>query len=541
MDPVGPWSAYASYNRLAAAGVQSGTNTSSAAEHLHHHLSTTTASAPATSAAQLLSGGFLSPPPPVGYETVFSPLFHHAAAAGSKPPAHYVSQQRVQALAQQVAAAKQTDGEFHQPATAAAAAFFEQGAAGTAWQQNSPFGILPHESVVTTSGANSKSFENFTQFANSQLANVKSSITVTRTQSPSITTKPNTSQSASFFQVPDSSTTNASKTFASCIVSSPTPITARVNQMPSSRVYLTSPPTRNLKPQAATNQIQNKPQTKIYETQTERQRTADETQSSPISFSIMDVPGRLNYSGSNSSAAKRPQFQQQQSNYRHYQNSEDFQRPKSGSEFSNGPDCNVVVVPRRPSPLQAHSQPSPIGHAPSPAYPMYNSPMNSISSPQNSSQVAPHSPLDVSVSRSNSNSGVAYSSVITRTDQQQNCWDERQQQQQQQTQRKFSTNNYNSNSANVVNSDTNNQHRTNNLNDRQAYFDSNSGHQVTLQDLSSCRGDPMSIVKNLQQQQSCLVQHADLKQDIKPPTKRRKSVEKSNTQSDPSILHNTGK
>lgn len=92
----------------------------------------------------------------------------------------------------------------------------------------------------------------------------------------------------------------------------------------------------------------------------------------------MDAPGRLNYSGSNSSGKRPPQFQH---NYRHYQqpqqpqsqqqpqqqqqgtsSSEDFQRPKSGSDYSNsnGPDCGVVV-PRRPSPLQAHSQASPLG------------------------------------------------------------------------------------------------------------------------------------------------------------------------------------
>lgn len=126
----------------------------------------------------------------------------------------------------------------------------------------------------------------------------------------------------------------------------------------------------------------------------------------------MDAPGRLNYSGSNASGKRPPHFQH---NYRHYQaqqaqagSSDDFQRPKSGPEYqprlvycfvflkccvrinytfdvkfsSNGSECNVAV-PRRPSPLQAHSQASPLGHAPSPAYPMYNSPMNSMSSPQN--------------------------------------------------------------------------------------------------------------------------------------------------------------
>lgn len=57
---------------------------------------------------------------------------------------------------------------------------------------------------------------------------------------------------------------------------------------------------------------------------------------------------------------------------------------------------------------------------------------------------------------------------------------------------------------------------------RQAYYE--SGHQVPLQDLSSCRGDPMSIVKNLQQQ-SCQIQ--ETKQEIKISPKRRKSGEKN--------------
>jgi len=55
-------------------------------------------------------------------------------------------------------------------------------------------------------------------------------------------------------------------------------------------------------------------------------------------------------------------------------------------------------------------------------------------------------------------------------------------------------------------------------------MDPASGHQSALQDLSSCRGDPMSIVKNLQQQagQAPLTTSDEAKQ-----AKRRRSSEKS--------------
>lgn len=83
----------------------------------------------------------------------------------------------------------------------------------------------------------------------------------------------------------------------------------------------------------------------------------------------------------------------------------------SASSLTNShpTDCSNIVIPRRPSPHQISSQPSPLSIVPSPAYPMYNSPS------MNSSQ----SPIDASTSRTSTKSNcsnlVAYSSVIQRT------------------------------------------------------------------------------------------------------------------------------
>ncbi|KRT80288.1 hypothetical protein AMK59_7360 [Oryctes borbonicus] len=565
MDPVGPWSAYASYNRLA--GVQPGGSTGD----LHHHLTSSTATgSPATTTTQILPGGFLSPPP-VGYE-VFSPLFHPT----SKPAAHYVNQHR-QALAQAQAAAASAskqgaDGEYHGQAQT----FFEQGP--TPWQQNSPFGILPHESVVTTTKAGP--YENFNAHFTAQSLNqlVATNSKNVRPRSPQVTTattKTSSTQqnSSTFFQGPSTysaESTNNTKTFSTantanlqqtCIVTSPTNTSVskdyRVPQVPNRSVFPATSPSRTVEksfssagnvkqsPQQAPPQIQTKAQTKIYPelaNQTERQRNSEEnqSQSSPISYTMDN--SRLNYTGNNV-GNKRNQFQH--SNYRHYQqqgSESDFQRPKAGSDYalSNGPDS--AAIPRKQSPLQAHSQASPIGHAQSPAYPMYNSPMNSISSPQQSNnQVTPPSPLDVSVSRGNSQtSSVAYPSVITRalnneknygeryerpgnqSGNNQNCWDERRKYQPQNAQ-----SNYIPGSMEMTNRSTDPQQPNRatlvNVTDRQqAYFDNN--HQVTMADLSSCRGDPMSIVKNLQQ--SCQVQLPEIKQEEKVNVKRRKSGDK---------------
>lgn len=392
----------------------------------------------------------------------------------------------------------------------------------------------------------------------------------------------------------------------------------------------TSPPNKTA---AAAQQqgIQTKAQTKIYpelgshvEHRRNEQQGHDNSQSSPISF-IMD--GRnLNYAtnnitncnntsgkltsnqrtSSNGNLQSHPQQQQQQqqqtfhvlnqqqqqqqtTSYRHYLagSTSDTEYHHSGRSKSatstdsayssntstqNGPDCSVVI-PRRPSPLQAHSQASSLGHVPSPAYPMYNSPISPLQqhaenngnqctsgAPYKSGvqQVTPPSPLDVTVSRPASQGQVAYSSVITRalgttennkaatyntesktyerqqqqdfsqTQKQQLCW-EADNQQMTNGNRKFSVAVYTG-----ANTDINAQNlpviqqqvqRLVNVSDRQQpYFETN---QVALQDLRSCRGDPMTIVKNLQtlQQSPCQVQQHAVTATPTGTTEQQKQAE----------------
>ncbi|KAL0884001.1 hypothetical protein ABMA27_016048 [Loxostege sticticalis] len=254
MDPVGPWSAYASYNRLA--GVQAG----AASGDFHHHLASGgsglgSQSVPSTTSQLLLQaahttaslagqlgsstaspfnpGGFLSPPA-VGYDAVFSPLFHHA----NPKPAHYSSSlqaQHRQVIAQAAAASKQSSVETelsslrenysHQTLAAQGTSFFDQpstpgSTAGLSWQGNnqlpSPFGILPHESVVPSSPSPattkaSASYENFNFAAaqtlnnhlNSQISSAKQS---NRSGSPATASKQpaSSTSSSTFFQSPSS-------------------------------------------------------------------------------------------------------------------------------------------------------------------------------------------------------------------------------------------------------------------------------------------------------------------------------------------------
>ncbi|XP_039745628.1 mucin-19-like isoform X2 [Pararge aegeria] len=679
MDPVGPWSAYASYNRLA--GVQAG----AASGDFHHHLASggtglgsqpvpsttsqlllqaahTTASLAgqlgSTTASPFNPGGFLSPPP-VGYDAVFSPLFHHA----NPKPAHYSSSLQAQhrqviAQAQAAVASKQSSVETeisslrenysHQALATQGTSFFDQSStpgstAGLSWQGNnqlpSPFGILPHESVVPSSPSPattkaSATYENFNaHFAAAQTLNNHINAQISsagkqsnRSGSPATASKQPASSttSSSFFQSPSSfgnqadnsySTSSAksgqlssqqdyagSKSYSSsasnpsqqsCIVStpsvtsSPTPpskdyrSSSTTSTRPSASIYSSqSPKTVSIEKSTPSNtsgfvsptskapQIQTKAQSKIYpELGSEPRKSCDsidklQPQSSPISYSIMDAPGRMNYSGSGSSKPNRIGNSQyassQTSSFRHYQSgnnvdSEYHVRAKSSSSTDtgysssssqNGPDCSVVVA-RRQSPLQTAPQTSPLGHGSSPAYPMYHSPMTSTNSPQQHgdhyskvNNAAPRSPLDASVSRPPSqNSQVAYPSVITRalgieqsksynenryersqSHTNQSCWET-----DRQSARKFSSNgNSNSNSSSNYNNglpeNTHNDKTTSQnsndrtLSDKQQYID---GNNVALQDLSSCRGDPMSIVKNLQTlQQSCQLQ--DVKQSKIP-------------------------
>ncbi|CAH0721629.1 unnamed protein product, partial [Brenthis ino] len=714
MDPVGPWSAYASYNRLA--GVQAG----AASGDFHHHLTSGgtglgSQSVPSTTSQLLLQaahttaslagqlgsstaspfnpGGFLSPPA-VGYDAVFSPLFHHA----NPKPAHYSSSLQAQhrqviAQAQAAVASKQSSVETeisslrenysHQTLAAQGSSFFDQpstpgSTSGLSWQGNSqlpsPFGILPHESVVPSSPSPattkaSATYENFNaHFAAAQTINnhLNSQISSTskqtnRSGSPATATKQpaSSTSSSTFFQSPSnfgnqtdnsystsgsksgqlstqqdyagsksysSSASNTAHSQQSCIVSTPSVTSSSTppskdyrssstsSTRPSASIYNSQSPKSTssektsltstvnssgfVSPTSKPPLIQTKAQSKIYPDLASEQRKSCESsdklqpQSSPISYSIMDAPGRLSYNGSSSNSKSsrlgNSQYSSSQpSSFRHYQSgnnveSEYHVRAKSSSSTDtgysssssqNGPDCSVVVS-RRQSPLQTAPQTSPLGHGSSPAYPMYHSPMNSINSPQQHgdhyskvNNAAPRSPLDASISRPPSqNSQVAYPSVITRAlgieqsksysenryernqNSNQSCWEN-----ERQNSRKYSSNG-NSNSNNSSNNYNNGLTESNTHSEKSTSQSQNStdrtlslsdkhqhnyidGNNVALQDLSSCRGDPMSIVKNLQTlQQSCQLQEVKTSKSqstvsaVPATTKsisRRKSTEKA--------------
>ncbi|XP_061378762.1 uncharacterized protein LOC116766159 isoform X2 [Danaus plexippus] len=303
MDPVGPWSAYASYNRLA--GVQAG----AASGDFHHHLASGgtglgSQSVPSTTSQILLQaahttaslagqlgsstsspfnpGGFLSPPT-VGYDAVFSPLFHHA----NPKPAHYSSSLQAQhrqviAQAQAAVASKQSSVESeisslrenysHQPLAAQGTSFFDQpttpgSTAGLSWQGNnqlpSPFGILPHESVVPSSPSPattkaSATYENFNaHFAAAQTLNnhLNSQISsagkqTNRSGSPATATKQpaSSTSSSTFFQSPSSFGNQSDNSYSS---------SAKSGQLPSQQDYAGKQRANTASTVAPTSQQQN--------------------------------------------------------------------------------------------------------------------------------------------------------------------------------------------------------------------------------------------------------------------------------------------
>nr|CAD7392612.1 unnamed protein product [Timema cristinae] len=713
MDPVGPWSAYAaSYNRLAgSAGFQAAGGAGGAGEFVspHHPLTTGNsglgshqgAGVPSTTSQLLLQaahssgqlgpgttpspfnpGGFLSPPP-VSYDAVFSPLFHHA----SPKPAHYGSslnrQALAQAQAQAVAAAnKQASVESelsslrenyssaHHQTLASGGSFFDHQASSSspsatlAWshqnnaQLPSPFGILPHETVVTSSPGpvtKASSYDTFNaHFAaahlNSQLnavAEYKNAASnylekkASRSQSPA---KPISSSASNvsagnssgnfFHQSATGSVSFAPDTRGDCSsLSVGGNFPGNKSQQISSATDFANAGTKSFSGSSSTG-------SSVHHQQQQQSCIVSTASSTPTSkdYRIPQPPSRSSTTSiflnaaqptargaSSQSSEKQSRSAQQQQNFvpptskssaathhsiqtkaqskiypelgssseRRATESSTYSTTSSGSQPQNGPtDCGVVV-PRRPSPLQAHSQASPLGHVPSPAYPLYNSPMTSMSSPsplqQHSdpggqcppnggasggpsrhSNPAPPSPLDVTVQRPSSQGsqqGVAYSSVITRalttTDnrqggefsgqkQQGGCWPETGERVQAQATSHHVRKSYpvGYGSAGGATMDLpqqavpqQQQRVALGISERQqAYFDSTPGHQVTLQDLSSCRGDPMSIVKNLQtlQQQSCQLQVVEppkqVEESPRPPvtkssggSKRRKSSDKTHT------------
>lgn len=641
MDPVGPWTAAyaASYNRLAGATGSAGDFT--------HHLSATSANAsmnPSTTSQLLLQaahatptlaglptagstsafnpGGFLSPPP-VGYDAVFSPFLHHANQKAHYTQALNATQHR-QVISNHKQGSIETDPHRENYNTAHQSlpqnpAFFDQSApsvqsSSIAWShQNSvtlpsPFGVLPHESVVgnNTTGPATKltsAYENFNaaHFAAAQTLNHLNSHLVAATygdtskrlpsrslQSPPTPESINsvTSHSSYYHQSSTiySRSENPPSQFSATKLQNVSPKTEYVSgNKPYSSSNLTLPDTvlltnsstkdynisqqpartsgavfpsavndkspritAGFQPPTTTNSINNK----IKSTPERRDSTHDSSQLSPINFASLDSSQHRTSAkiaiSSRVVSANNTQLQQQMLNsqktgqYRAYpsntlstSDSDYGQGPghrnapssdggySSGSSVGqNGSDCSTL----QRSPLN-HSQPSPLGHVPSPAaYPMYHSPMTSMSSPspvqqhsdqnvsykQNPSpQVAPPSPLDASVPRPSSVGQVGYSSVITRNEQnypgdrngeytQKQCWDAADHQHLRNHNGKFS--NYPAESHQHSNVSPQHTSLLGLTERQQAYFDSTSNKN----NIASSRGDPMSIVKNLQNlQQQC--------------------------------------
>lgn len=673
MDPVGPWTAAyaASYNRLAA-GAAGGTG------DFPHHLAGSSANAsanPSTTSQLLLQaahttptlaglstggsasafnpGGFLSPAT-VGYDTVFSPFLHHA-----NQKAHYTQALNATQHRQVIPNHKQGSAEaetlrdnyntVHQ-SLPPNPAFFDQSPAAVqpssiAWthQNNaalpSPFGILPHETVVGGNATGpatklSSPYENLNaaHFAaaqtlnhlNSQLVAATYGDTSKRLASRSVTSPPppitNVTLQSSYYQQNPSSiysrSENPSNQFSATKLQNVSPQTDYVSgnrpyPNPSSTVPVTSAPltkssvkdynmsqTPIRTPKAVFSPTVNdqssrhsiagfqSPSTatsknnKIKSTPERRDSTHDSSQLSPISYTSLDSSQHRTSAKiaitpravtANSSQLQQQLLSHQKSGpYRGYpptpesdysqgtgqRNASSDGGYSSGSSVGqNGSDSSTL----QRSPLN-HSQPSPLGHVTSPAaYPMYHSPMTSMSSPspvqqhpeQNGSykqnpspQVAPPSPLDASIPRPSSVGQVGYSSVITRTEQNYagDRGGEYTQKQSWETPEHQHMRNHNGKYSNypvepLQNSNVSPQHKTllGLAERKQVYFDSVSNQN----NIANSREDPMAIVKNLQNlQQQCqappdpvgdkvIVEHSKVTENNMSSSKRKKSVDNS--------------
>lgn len=276
--------------------------------------------------------------------------------------------------------------------------------------------------------------------------------------------------------------------------------------------------------------LQNIPQPNLEN----RDTNCDSSQSSPISYALMDSTQLRSSTNRSLSANIHHQQQlithQKASSYRNFSStgstseseypqgttnrsvsSSDGGYSSSSSIGQSGSDCNSM----QKSPLN-HSQQSPLGHVTSPAnYPVYHSPMTSMSSPspvqhleqcsnykQNPSpQVAPLSPLDASLPRPSS-VVLGYPSVITRNDQscpsdiknvdfsQKACWDSVDHQKLRSKSSKYPGYSIIESPQSSSTIQVHQQRAMLGLTEQHLSFDS-----PTKQ---SSRGDPMSIVKNLQ-------------------------------------------
>ncbi|KAL1122549.1 hypothetical protein AAG570_002879 [Ranatra chinensis] len=363
MDPVGSWSAYAaSYNRLAnAAGgfAQGGSGSGGGGGGAGPDVSSVAntgggngQTAAGGGAAQLLlqaaavstspfnHGGFLSPPPTVAYD-VFSPLFHQKAHYGSLNHPRLKSDSDISSR-----------DSFNQ--IVSCSSFFEQGtnsstmawsAQGTssASQLPSPFGILPHESVVSTTAA-AKSYDNFNptaaHFASlNQLPPFQPGDAKKRPPSPSLPKATNTS--ANFFQhnFPELNPPNF-KAFENGQQHQP--------QHPAQEYRIPQPPRSQFPPQKNRSpypppQVVDKPANKpVRGPIADKGPDSQESQSSPISFAIMDAGSPRNYQKMRSSG----DFPQ--ANYRYPEGGGEQSPPafygtgSAGTEISRAPG---VVYP----------------------------------------------------------------------------------------------------------------------------------------------------------------------------------------------------